>query len=277
MIDWQITYGSLTLGPGTPYGITSMPPILDAPPTRNMAVDRPGANGAFPGPAWTSGRIIEVQFDIAGDAVAFPAAVTALIAGTQPGSRLPLTVQVPGQPALSTSAVCLRRALPIGLPWASNLARTAAVQFYAADPRMYGPGTTATVSLRTGGTGLAYPLAYPLTYGTNPSGGVVSFVNTGTAATEPAFTIAGPLASGFEITHVETGRRLRYVGVLGSPVLVDCAAGTVTQEGQQRSSYLTVREWFSVPAGAAGTFAWATLGAETTGPSMTISISPAYL
>jgi hypothetical protein len=95
------------------------------------------------------------------------------------------------------------------------------------------------------------------------------------------FTVSGALSAGFQITWVETGQHLTYSFPVGSDLVVDCGAGTATTQGQDRTVYLTQRDWFSVPAGATATFQIAALGGETgtTNPGFTFTaqVAPAYL
>jgi hypothetical protein len=195
---------------------------------------------------------------------------------------LPLTFKLPGRPVLAVGVQCLNRSIPMVVgEFEAGLSSAAAVQFYAPDPRMYGLSSSLTTGLRTAGTGLSYPLSYPLSYGTTGAGGQVSFTNSGTTNTEPVFTISGALSAGFQITWVETGQHLTYSFPVGSDLVVDCGAGTATTQGQDRTVYLTQRDWFSVPAGATATFQIAALGGETgtTNPGVTFSaqVAPAYL
>lgn len=244
---------------------------------RNEKLNRPARHGAYAAPAYLEAR----AFTIAGKAVgkteagtlATARAISALLADgapdqfqwADPSGGYGAMVQRDGPPKI-------RLLTPTVFEWS--------LTFYAPDPRRYGTTVNRQVGLRTPAGGLAYPLAYPLDYGAIPTGGRVTFVNSGTASTEPIITVTGPFASGFEITYAETGRRLRYEATVGSDLVIDCGAGTVTAQGQERAMYLTVREWFSVPAGATATFALATLGGETaaTAPTagMTVATAPAY-
>lgn len=106
----------------------------------------------------------------------------------------------------------------------------------------------------------------------------MTLTNAGTAPTQTRHTVTGPLAAGFQISHAETGRRLVYPAPVTADVVIDCAEGTVTSGGQDRTGLLTVDEFFTVDAGAVGTFQFSTLGSETsTSPArMTATLSPAY-
>ncbi|MGZ4554796.1 MAG: phage distal tail protein [Mycobacteriaceae bacterium] len=192
-----------------------------------------------------------------------------------------MTFKLPGRPVLAIGAQCLNRAIPVDIAFSLGFVESAALQFFCADPRLYGRALTLSTGLRTAGTGMSFPMSFPMSFGTTGSGGSVAFTNTGTANTEPVFTVSGALSAGFQITWVETGQHLTYSFPVGSDVVIDCGAGTATTQGQDRSVYLTQRDWFSVPAGATATFAFAALGGETgtsnPGVTFTAQVAPAYL
>jgi hypothetical protein len=282
--DYQVLFNGLMMGPGTPYGIVSYKGFLDLSGVRATYVSRAHKTGAYSQPHFADGAVFDLSFDVtASDTTDFPTAVAALQAATfAQETPLPLTFKLPGRPVLAVGAQCINRSIPVSVgAFEFGLAESAGLQFYAADPRMYGQSSTRTTGLRTLGTGLVYPLVYPLSYGTPGTGGSVQFTNTGTAPTEPVFTVSGALSAGFQITWVETGQRLTYSFPVGSDVVIDCGAGTASTQGQDRTVYLTQRDWFSVPAGAVGTFQIAALGGETgtsnPGVSFTAVTAPAYL
>jgi hypothetical protein len=227
--------------------------------------------------------VFDLSFDVSAyGSTAFADAVAALQAATfAQETPLPLVFKLPGRPVLAVGVQCVNRSIPVAVgAFEFGLSESAALQFYAPDPRMYGQTLALTTGLRTAGTGLAFPMGSPLDFGMLGSGGSVSFTNTGTAPTEPIFTISGALSAGFQITWVETGQHLTYSFPVGSDLVIDCGAGTASTQGQDRSVYLTQRDWFSVPAGATGTFQIAALGGETgsTNPAFTFTaqVAPAY-
>jgi hypothetical protein len=251
----------------------------DPAPLRDRMVDRPASDGSFDAPPLRSSRIITltglVRAQTRGAAAVAADRISALMGsdlGTfavldpDLGSR-EVQCRLTGTPQVDASAI------GVGLVrWQ--------LMFRSPDYRKYGQSVTATTGLRTLGTGLVYPLVYPLSYGTPGTGGSVQFTNTGTAPTEPVFTVSGALSAGFQLTWVETGQHLTYSFPVGSDVVIDCGAGTASTQGQDRTVYLTSRDWFSVPAGATATFQIAALGGETgtSAPTVTFTAStaPAY-
>ena len=281
--DFQLDFDGLLMGDGTPYGVDVWDGFLDMPPTRSTTAPRPGRRGVFTTPDYDDGKLYSIVADVVAAAgVTFADAVAALTAGTYPQETLrPLRFQLPGLGVRTVFVQCRKRVIPVDVAYEFGMSSKCAVQWFAPDGRQYGPSLSLAAGLRSGGTGLDYPLVYPLLYGTAPVGGVVTFTNTGNAAAEPVITVTGPLAQGFEIVRVETGRRLRYQAIVGSDLVLDCGAGTVTTQGQQRAVNLTVREWFTVAPGAVATFSFSTLGSETAASTptagMTVTIAPAYV
>ena len=283
--DYQVLFNGVMMGPGTNYEITNPDGLLDLTGVRANYTSRPHRTGAYQQPHYADGAVYTLTFDIgATSTVNFPTAIGALQAATKPQlTPIPLTFKLPGRPVLAVGVQCLNRKIPmqVGEFDVAGFSSGAAVQFYAPDPRLYGVSSTLRTGLRTVGTGLTYPLTYPLSYGATGAGGSVQFTNTGDTNTEPVFTISGALTAGFQITWVETGQHLTYSFPVGSDLVVDCGAGTATTQGQDRTSYLTSRDWFSVPSGATATFQIAALGGETgtsnPGVTFTALVAPAYL
>jgi hypothetical protein len=124
---------------------------------------------------------------------------------------------------------------------------------------------------------MAFPVAFPISFGAPPATGSAVFTNTGTAPTEPVHTITGPLKAGFQVVHVETGRRLRYEAPVVDPVVLDSREGTATSGGQDRTGLLTADDFFTIDPGATATFQWSSLGSETAADpaSMAVAVAPA--
>jgi hypothetical protein len=252
----------------------------DPAPLRDRMVDRAAADGSFDAPPLRTARVITLTGQVRGASRSSVAAAADRLSGLMGSNLGTFTVL---DPDLGTRSVRCRLT---GTPQMDASALGAGLvrwqwMFKAPDHRKYGPALTSRTTLRTAGTGLAFPIGSPMDFGTVGSGGSVVFTNTGTAATEPVFAISGALSQGFQITWVETGQHLTYSFPVGSDLVIDCGAGTATTQGQDRTVYLTQRDWFSVPAGATGTFQIAALGGETgtsnPGFTFTAQAAPAYL
>lgn len=240
---------------------------------------RPGQHGSYDGPTYRRARVITLTGWIYADTrPLLMAAVDRLATILFDGRLGSFTVDDPDLG--SRTAMVRLSAQPEASDWTDTTVRWQVV-FTAPDYRKYGLAVSLFTGLPSGGTGLLYPLVYPLTYGDPDTGGRISYVNEGTAAVQPVITVHGPLSAGFQVTHLETARRLRYEHPVGSDVVLDSGTGTVTVDGQERSAYLTVREWFTVPPGASATFTLSTLGSETAASTptagMTVAVASAYI
>lgn len=239
---------------------------------------RPSQHGNFAGPTYRRARVITIAGDIVANsrasAVAARDALAALLAD---GSTGTFAVNDPDLGTRTATVTLSDTPLSDDAFVGVGILRWS-LQFTAPDWRKYGEDQTGSTPLPGGGTGLSYNLSYPLDYGDPGEPGRLSFTNTGTAPTEPVFTVTGPLLGGFEISRVETGQRLRYEHPVGTALVLDCAAGTVMEAGERRERYLTVREWPSVLPGETGTFQFSTLGSEThlDAARLTGQLAPAY-
>lgn len=241
----------------------------------SRSVGRPSQHGSFDVPPLRRARVITLNGTCSADTPELALeANDALAAILADGAMGQMTVW---DGVRSRSAQVRVSDTPLD-HWLTALTFTWSLQFTAPDWRKYGEQQSADTSLPGGGTGVAYPLTYPLDYGDPGVDGRVTFTNTGKANTEPVFTVNPPLAVGFEITRLETGRRLRYEHPVGSVLTVDCAAGTVLEAGERRERYLTVREWPTVAPGEVATFQFSTLGPETVDDPahLYLSAAPAY-
>lgn len=238
---------------------------------------RPTAHGEFDGPVYRRSRIITIGGTCIADSPALAEdAIEALGATLADGRMGTLSVQTPTR----TLSADVRLSDTPQASWLTPRVFRWALQFTAPDPRKYGLTNVGETSLPSSATsGLIFPLAGPVfDFGSLLSDGRISLSNNGTAPSEPVFTVTGPLASGFEVTHLETGRRLRYPLTVGSPIVLDCREGRATTDGQERTGNLSVREWFVVPPRSSATFRFSTLGTETPSDpaSLSAALAPAY-
>lgn len=152
------------------------------------------------------------------------------------------------------------------------------IDMTAADPRKYGVAQFDSAGLPTAGTGLVYPITYPLDWGQPGTGGRVTLTNQGTAVTAPVFHVEGGLSS-VTITQQGSGRRLtldREIPV-GSVVVFDGRTRRVTLDGVTdiSSTFLTRREWPVIEPGESSTFMFS--GNATGGvPTLTGELQSAW-
>lgn len=236
---------------------------------------RPGQHGEFDGQAYRRRRVIELSGVCLADSAALAElAADALGALLADGSSGSFTVQN-SRRSLSATVRLSDEPLDSRL---DDLSFTWSLQFTAPDHRKYGEPQSVPTSLPGGGAGLSFPVGAAFDFGAPGSTGRIVLTNDGTADTEPTFDVNGPLAVGFQVSEVETGRRLRYESALSGAVMLDCLEGTATQDGQDRTGLLTVDEFFTIPPKQSRTYQLSTLGTETfTSPAgMTGTASPAY-
>jgi hypothetical protein len=166
---------------------------------------------------------------------------------------------------------------------------TFAVDMLAVDPRRYtlgpdGDGSSGVEVVSTGlpsaGTGLVYPITYPLDYGTPGNIGRITVHNTGTAMSFSILEVTGGLSGGFELQEVSSGNRLRFERAVpvGSTVTLNPRTGTVTIDGPTNdvSGFLTRREWWGVPPGAVQEIQFNAIGTPTGTPTLTARTPSAF-
>lgn len=122
------------------------------------------------------------------------------------------------------------------------------IDLYAPDPNIYGPSQTVTLSGHVGTGGITYDIGYPIDFGVTATQQVQFLSNNGNNEAWPTFTVTGDYFSGFSITD-NLGNYITYTGPVTSksPVTVDSLAGYAVQNNSDRSTYLSKRDWFSIP------------------------------
>lgn len=249
MADTEIMWAGLTLGGDTAYRVNEISGWEDLADINDLSDARTRGHGDHVGDLFSRSRVVNVSGEIV-DTVNRNSLVRALQAASQVTSiQRPLTIdllglQLTAQARVVARSVKITAAYDVGdVPFA--------LQWRCPDPLRYGPVQTASTGLPTGGGGLAYPLAYPMDYGTAGTTGRLTLTNAGTANAPILFAVTGPLPGGFEISAA--GLRLTYpVDVpAGQVIELDTARGTVMVEGTaSRRANLTVADWFTIPAGS---------------------------
>jgi hypothetical protein len=261
MSDIQVTWRGLAIGgEPTPYHVDTVSGWDDSGADRDMSEGRVRGHGEHVGNLHSGSRVVTVEGTIA-EPVDRNTHALALADVTGVSSAVEtLTVTTFGR-TLTSGARLIRRSLTIGSKRYGAGLVPFALQWRCPDPKRYGATVTTSTGLPTAGTGLAYPLTYPLTYGTLGNPGQLVLTNSGTADSPIRFDVTGPLPSGFELSA--GGRRLLYPVAVpaGQVVTIDTAAGTVVVEGTaNRRAELVVADWLTVPAGSALTVQFTSLG-----------------
>lgn len=122
------------------------------------------------------------------------------------------------------------------------------IDLYAPDPRIYGPIRNVQLNDGTISGGLDYPMDYPVNYGGDIVVQSLFLTNGGNTDSWPKFKVTGDFFSGFSITN-NAGSIITYDGIvtMSAPVIIDTATGTATQNGTDKSTMISRREWFSIP------------------------------
>lgn len=138
---------------------------------------------------------------------------------------------------------------PSWIPLTDKLANWK-IDFFAPDPRMYGPDQTVNINETIITGGLKYQIQYPLSYGLSTQSTLQYITNSGNVDSWPVFTVTGEYASGFNITD-NAGHTVTYNGMVTTqaPVVIDMGRGTAVQNGADRTALISGRDWFSIPAG----------------------------
>lgn len=228
-----------------------------------------------------SGRTIEVDFTILD-----PSMLTAMRAAPIPDENPveeDLVIWVAYDQPLIVQARCARWVMPTDAQWAAGYKR-GTFQFKCTDPRKYALTlrTASTPPPSASGSGLAFPLKFPMDFGPSSSGGVVSVVNNGNAATWPIFLVDGP-SNGPIITSLDDGKQLVFSGYysvqLGQQLLINTDTREVSVAGVTQRPGLMRPDWFSFPPGVAKRISFSSYDPGYSGPTtrLTVLWRDAYL
>lgn len=273
------TIGSLTfsIDPSVTNGIADLQGWYSGAPKRVIAEDRPNSDGAFDViKDYRSARVI-TQTGLMSE-VSTDSAITGVwrsFAGLQAdGAPSVFTVTDAAGPLSCTVSVSVADITPMVDGDASYV-----LQMVARDPIKYGPDITYTTGLSVAGGGLEFPLfsggaGGALDYGANGDLGRVDITNAGTADSWPTFLVSGELTAGFYIQNLDTGSLLRYDRIVsaGSTVSLNSRTGEVLVNGvSDGSTYLTIANWFSIPAGSSQTVRFNEISGSSGTPMMTVT------
>ena len=280
-----IEFGGITFDDEAPTGFTfgRLKGWWDAAPMRLNQNERPQGDGDF-GSAknWRGARVISQQGSYVGETMADTYAAMEQIAAVQSsGVPSPFRVVEPFGAKQCVVSLANGPSVPdqIYTPYF-----TYTFDVIAADPLKYGDALTTSTTLPTSGGGIAYPITYPIDYGTPGYPGRITVSNPGTADTYSLLEVTGGLAGGFELTEVTTGQVIRFERPIpvGSTVYLNPRTGRASIDGQSDvSGFLTRSEWWSVPAASGGIpgsreIQFNALGAVTGTPTLTSRTSPAF-
>lgn len=244
-------FRSSRVGPVGQYILdpTAMLGWTDGTAARRDNTTRPVSSGDFTEPYTFSSRLITLSGSaIAKSAVDLHIMRDKLVGLFQEGEYVDMSVE-------TLSGI---RYAMVGLEgtvsWTQQLDTVAVwkMDLYAPDPFIYGVERTISLGSTTAaGGGLKYILQYPLNYNAlNTDLRDSSVTNRGNAKAWPKFKISGDYYSGFVLTDGRD-KKITYNGMVSrsAPVIIDAGKGTATQNGVDRTVYISDREWFSIAPG----------------------------
>lgn len=242
---------------------------------RSRDEDRPGLWGTY---ATVGGERRGLQIEVTGTYLGSSeeealAAVAALRAAT---AYAPVTVAFRGQ----TRSIKVRAVTPVDHHGAETI--TVKIDLYAADPFLYGTRQSAQTGLGSLGSGMTWPIVWPLDWGSPGETNTLVVDNTdGTAETWADFRVSqGWLSAGFQVQELETGRRLRYEQAVQPTWVIDLLPRIGRARIDEQSDVtpsLTVQEWPVIPAGESRTYSFESLGPSSGSPILQASWAPAHI
>jgi hypothetical protein len=237
---------------GTVWFMAPLDGWHEAPTPRLNLEPRPSEHGAFDGNAYNDPRVVTIT----GKAVATSLAnakrardIVASVCGDPSLGLQTMTVYTAGNPALQ--AAVRRSGITKTAPIGGSYGFVFSIIVTAPDPRRY--STTLlqpSVGLPLPGSGgLAFPLVFPLTFGSGAAGGQMTLTNGGTTAVWPVWSVLGPV-DGLSITNLTTGQTLTFDPTFSIPagqtLVIDTDARSVKLQGVNRRDALVTAGWFQL-------------------------------
>lgn len=250
----HITWRGVQIGGGSVYRLSDLEGWKSLPVMRVSNTDRQGRHGQYPGSMFAGGRVITATYNVSGDNL--DALVEELRTGLAPDENPveeELVISWDGTTRM-VLARCERHQPTVDPLWAAGYT-TGVIQWTATDPRQYSAmlHSSSTGLPAPSGSGVAFPLGFPLDFGPGLSGGQVIVANVGSAATWPLLVIAGPV-TGPQILDMDGGNQLTFddsfTVLAGQQLVIDTDLRTVLIGGTvSRRNELTTAQWFPLPKG----------------------------
>lgn len=276
MADLEVVWKGITLGGQGSYVISEMTGWDEMPGLNDLSAPRVRGHGEHLGDQFSQARTVTVAGTIVDDSGLRDVLATALQDAAIVTSDLDtLTVTVFGR-RLTAAARVIRRTVSAGATYGVG-AVPFALQFKCPDPLRYDaaqPPVSAVLPVSSGG--MAFPMAFPMDFGSSGALGQITLFNNGTAPAPIFLTVTGSLPSGFEVSTTD-GQRLRYEFPVasGETLTLDTGEGTlVTGGGADRRPYLTWADWIQVQPASSVTLQFSSLGG-TADPAATLTV-PAF-
>lgn len=241
---------------------------------KSPVIDRPQKHGAFEVDAsWRSPAAVSFQAVYLADTYAELLAAQENLTAT--GATGPVRMTVADDLRATSRFVTVKST---HVPDSHNeKALQYSVDCLARDPLRYGDPISVTTGLATAGTGLIFPLDFPVDFGTPGDQGRVALINLGNAPTAPRFIVTGPVSS-FTLKEISTGKQITFDRAIppGSSVEIDMRTRRAIIDGQSDvSSFLSSREWWEVPPKTTSLVQFSATGVSGT-PTLTGVIESAW-
>lgn len=226
---WQLSFNGLLFGAGCDVAIEKITGLRELPPIRSGDTPRPRRHGSFGGRNLYAERIIHADLLIAAPVNPIETVVAAVGAAfgniETPDQLLQLQFMLPGWTSPRwLLARPTKGGYPIDVGYQAGYIKVP-VELTCQDALIYDTAwQTVTTGIGSPAAGLAFPAAFPASFGQNMGGGL-RINNIGNEATPPQFTIFGPMTNprlslgsaflGFQVTlatndqlYVDTGEQV---------------------------------------------------------------------
>lgn len=256
-----VTLGGITLGAVDAAGVAWTLDSegfqgWDSADVRTQYSERQADHGAWAGPAYLAARAITLTGKIV--APSLPALDTAM---DQLGTAAALTDTLLTVAETVPRQCVVRRSGRLLMKLENDRIAAYSVLLTAADPRRYSTTLQSqSTALPVSSGGITLPITLPLTITAGATSGTITLTNSGSIATRPTFTIAGPVTSPVILVQYadSTVKQLAYSDTLvtGDSLVIDTDARTVTLNGTvSRRRYLS-GSWPEIPPGQSVTVQW---------------------
>ena len=245
------SYNGLQWGPGTHFHISAIN-LDDLPSMRSNDSPRPLDPGTFSGFDFPDGRTFNLDVTIISDDNAtYHTDLAALQRAFVPLQSSTLPMLLFNSQRLINCRV-RQRAVPYDATYQQRVV-VASFQMFAPDPRVYDAALqTLSCGLANAGSGFAFPIVWPISFGTGPIGGSFQVTNLGNFGSRPVFTITGPVTNP-NIQNASSGQELAFNIDLadGDSLVIDTDARSIVLNGTagRRNALTASSQWFELAPG----------------------------
>ena len=255
----RVDLGSVSLGmvdaAGVAWHLTGMEG-WDSPDQRAEYSAREADHGAWAAPVYLSQRPITLagKIETSGVAVLDSAMEQLIAACALTDTTLTVYETTPKQATVRRSGPLLLR------PITDRIAEYS-ILVTAADPRRYSTTLQSqSTALPSVTGGLTLPITMPITISATTVAGSITLTNSGSMATRPTLTLAGPVDTPTIVAALPGGTvtQIAYGGALqaGDVLVIDSAARTVVLNGTASRRLYFSGTWPEVPANSSVTYSW---------------------